>query len=47
MYVIQFVLTTHLTEWMTTFQSNEVMREALKPAFHVTKAISDFRDNVR
>ncbi|KAK3752384.1 hypothetical protein QZH41_008587, partial [Actinostola sp. cb2023] len=43
-YIIQFVLTTRLAPWMTTIQSHEIMRQALKPAFYATKTITDFRD---
>ena len=46
-YIAQFVLTTHLSPWMTAIQSHEIMRQVLRPAFHVTKIITDFKDKGR
>ena len=47
LYVQQFVMTVHISPWKLGLQSNEVIREAMKPAFHMTQSIKDFQHQER
>ena len=43
LYIQQFILVAHVSPWRPHLQSNLVIKEALKPAFQITKFITDFQ----
>lgn len=43
LYIQQFILVAHVSPWRPHLQSNMVIKEALKPAFQITKFITDFQ----
>ena len=43
LYIQQFILVAHVSPWRPHLQSNMVIKEALKPAFQITKLIKDFQ----
>ncbi|KAL9968180.1 hypothetical protein ACROYT_G026523 [Oculina patagonica] len=43
LFIQQFILMAHVSPWRPHLQSNLVIKEALKPAFQITKFISDFQ----
>lgn len=43
LYIQQFIVVAHFSPWRPHLQSNMVVKEALKPAFQITKFITDFQ----
>lgn len=43
LYIQQFILMVHVSPWRPHLQSSLVIKEALKPAFNITKHINDFQ----
>lgn len=43
LYIQQFILMAHISPWRPRLQNNMVIKEALRPAFNITKFITDFQ----
>lgn len=43
LYIQQFILMAHISPWRPHLQNNKVIKEALRPAFNITKFITDFQ----
>ena len=42
LYVQQFVMAVHINPWRAGLLTNEMFREALKPAFNLSQVITEF-----